>query len=203
MISESAKRLEFKDKTLPSLEVLLQYSLWLTKNGREAARLMREVMAEAYWRWDESMSEASFKQWLYEILTKRFVDCFQQHLHPFAPIHGDNVDESLVKDNRLFPATTINELMRSWLNGEAGESDEEISFFEAIASLPAVCRSAMNLTYLEGFANSEIANPAVDEPEVRDSMFSPGRRFIREELFAHLMINDGFITVADREAASG
>jgi len=70
MISESAKRLEFKDKTLPSLEVLLQYSLWLTKNGREAARLMREVMAEAYWRWDESMSEESFKIWLHEILTK-------------------------------------------------------------------------------------------------------------------------------------
>jgi len=54
-----------------------------------------------------------------------------------------------------------------------------------------------------GFSNGGIANLTVDESEVIDSMLDPGRRSIREELFAHLMINDGFITVADREAASG
>ena len=47
-MSESAKRLDFKDKILPHLEVLLQFSLWLTKNGRDATRLMCEAMAEAY-----------------------------------------------------------------------------------------------------------------------------------------------------------
>ncbi len=41
MKGDSARRSDFKDKIMPHLEANLQFSLRLTKNGRDATRLMR------------------------------------------------------------------------------------------------------------------------------------------------------------------
>jgi len=52
MISENSKRTEFKEEVSPHLEVLLRISLWLTRNGDDATRLMHRTLAEAYRLWD-------------------------------------------------------------------------------------------------------------------------------------------------------
>jgi DNA-directed RNA polymerase specialized sigma24 family protein len=85
MMSEGEKRLDFKDRVSPYLEVLLQFSLWLTKNGRDAAQLMREAMAEAYRSWDVLMPDECCKMWLHKILSRRFFDGFHQHMRPLVP----------------------------------------------------------------------------------------------------------------------
>jgi RNA polymerase sigma-70 factor, ECF subfamily len=203
MRSDSVKRQNFRDSILPELEVFLQFSLWLTKNGRDAAELMREAMVEAYRSWDESMPEESCKMWLYRILTRRFFGGTQNHTRPLVPIfddNDDNIDESLVKNDRLFIVATTNARLQSWLTGE---SDEEINYFEAVASLPAMCRSAMILSYVEGFTNKEIADLAGVHPHAVESILDRGRKFMREELFAYFMDNDGSDMVAVQGAASG
>ena len=84
-----------------------------------------------------------------------------------------------------------------------GEFDEDVNYFTAIASLPAVFRSAMILSYLEGFSYREIANLAGVQPHAIESLLNRGREFLREELFAHLMGSDSLETVADRTVATG
>jgi len=199
-MSESAKRSDFKNKMSPHLEDLLEFSLWLTRNGRGATRLMREAMAEAYRLWDESLPKEDCNMRLHRIMIRRFFASFEQHKRPQGLISADNVDDSLVENNRLFSAMTANARQRPW---PTGEYDEDADYLEAIAGLPAVCRSAMILSYLEGFSNKEIADLAGGQLHTVEAMLSRGRRFIQKELFAHLMDNGSFVMVADRAAAAG
>ena len=53
---------------------------------------------------------------------------------------------------------------------------------EAIARLPAVYRSAMILSNLEGFSTDEIARLAGVGPPAIDSLLVRGREIVREEL---------------------
>jgi len=200
MTSENAKRSNFKDKVLPGLEFLLQLSLCLTKNGRDAIGLIREAMAEAYWSWDESISEVSCKMWLHTIMTRRYFDGFMQRSRPHVPHSGNNVDEKPGENARPCPTTTINNREDSFLTGE---SQEESGLIEAFAGLPLKFRTAMILSYLEGFSNQQIANLAGVQPHAIESLLNRGREFLREELFAYLISHKSLDTVADREAASG
>lgn len=189
MMSECAKKIDFKGKIVPHLEILLQCSLWLTMNGHAAARLMRETITEAYRSWDESISEASCGILLYKILFRRFFNGFQKHTRPHVRVKGDNIDKSPVKSNRLFPATTTNTARKSFLSGE---SDEDIEYLRAVADLPAVIRSAMILSYLEGFAPREISDLAGVQPHAIEALLNRGRGFIQEELFTYLIGNSIF-----------
>jgi len=194
-MSESARRSDFKNKITPHLEVLLQFSLWLTKNGRDAAKLMQESMAEAYQSWGEPMSEESCKIWLHKMLTSRFYNGFQQCSRPLDPNSGDNIDESLVRNNRLFETAATDTGQRP---SATNELDEDVNYFKAIATLPAVFRSAMILSYLEGFSNREIAKLAGVQPHAIESLLNRGRGLLREELFAHLVGGGSRDTVANK-----
>ncbi len=200
MTSENAKRSNFKDKVLPGLEFLLQLSLCLTKNGRDAIGLMREAMAEAYWSWDESISEASCKMWLHTILTRRYFNGFKRRAHPLDRDPGENIDKSLVENDRLCPTTTINAREDTFLTGE---SKEESGLIDAFAGLPLKFRNAMILSYLEGFSNRQIANLAGVQPHAIESLLNRGREYLRKDLFAYLISHKSFDTTMDREAASG
>jgi DNA-directed RNA polymerase specialized sigma24 family protein len=194
MMSESARRSNFKDTISPYLEVLLQLSLWRTRNGRDAAELMRKAMAEAYRSWDESMPEESCNIWLNEILTRRFFDGFQ-HSHPHVPIFGNKNDETIVRNNPLFETAATNSELQPFATGGP---DEDVNYFKAIASLPAMCRPVMILSYLEGHSKKENADLPGDQSRATKQFFYRGRKFIQEELFAHLMGKDSPDIFADR-----
>lgn len=199
MMNDNEKRLDFKEKIIPDLEVLLQFSLWLTKNGRDASGLMREALGEAYRTWEDWTPEESRKVWMHKILTKRFFNGFQQKSR--LQLHvADNVDDRLIMNNRIFPETSISSRQPSFLTGE---SNEDIDYFKAIASLPAVFRSAMILSCLEGFSNREIAELAGVDSQNVESLLNRGRKFLREELFAHLMGKENFEKDSEQEAATG
>ncbi len=199
-MDENAKRSDFKDRMLPHLESLLQLSLWLTKDGRDAVSLMREAMAETYGSWDESTSDEPCDVHLRYILTRRFIQGSQQDASQLGlNSDGYNVDESLGQKDHL-GSTTITARQQSWLTGE---SNEDVDYFVAFASLPAAFRSVMILSYLEGFTNKEIADLAGVQPLAVESLLDRGQRFLREELFAHLMGSDDLDAVADQAGATG
>jgi RNA polymerase sigma-70 factor (ECF subfamily) len=200
MIGDRARRLDFKDKSLPDIEDLLRFSIWLTKNGRDAARLMREAMREAYQSCDESMPQGSCKIWLHRILLRRFTNGFQQYSRPPVPVSGDNAHERLVKKDKFFVWTNDCPGSQSSL---VDECDDEVNYFRAIASLPEVFRPAMILSCLEGFSGGEIANLAGSRPHAVDSLLERGRMLLQEQLFKHLMGDSEFDTVADRATESG
>ena len=152
----------------------MQFSLWLTKNGRDAAQLMREGMAEAFRSWDELMPDESCKIWLHKIISKRFFNNDRQHMHPIVP--------------------------KSWLNGE---TDEDVNYFEAMSNLPAICRSAMIQSYLERFSNDENADLAGVQPQEIELMLNRGRQYIQEKLYDYLIGNDSFDIIAGKAKASG
>jgi RNA polymerase sigma factor (sigma-70 family) len=195
MISGCASRLDFKDKISPHLEILLQFSFWLTKNGRDATRLMREVIAEANQSWDEPMPDEACRIWLHRILTRQFIDSLQQKWRPSASISGDPVGENLVNNDLLAETPVTSARQESF---SARESDDEVGYFRAMASLPAVYRSAMILAHLEGFSNWEIANLAGAQPKAVESWLNRGSGCLREELSAHLLDSDRLLSVSDR-----
>lgn len=197
MKNNNENRLAFKTEVLPDLEVLLQFSLWLTKNGNDASSLMREALTEAFESWDDWTPEESRRIWIHKILTRRFFNSFQKRSRLQQPV-AVNVDDRLIKNNRLFPEATITYRQHSFLTGE---SNEDLDYFKAIACLPAVYRSAMILSCLEGFSNREIAELAGVEPYKVESLLNRGRTFLREELYAHLMGSEEFKEDSERESA--
>ncbi len=199
-MNDSEKIAEFKKRTLPYLEDLLQLALWLTKNGCEAIGLTREAMAEAYWTWDESMRGDQLKVRQYEILTKQFSAGSQGAEDMSDPVSGAGVDDSLVENRQPFLESTINAQRQSWVSGN---TNEVVNYQMAIAGLPEVCRSAMILSYLEEFTDEEIADLAGTELHTVESVLSSGRNFIRGELFEVLMGSNFSNAVEYREAASG
>lgn len=201
MINETAKRSDFKDKIVPHLEVLLQFSLWLTGDGRDAVRLMREALAEVYDTWVESISDEPCDVKLHYVLTRRFLNDGQQAT--VARISGVNVNfnEGADIDDCLDCATKNYIQRRSWFAGESNDVDNK--YLAAFAGLPPAFRSVMILSYLEGFSNGEIANLAGVRPHAVELTLNRGRSFLREELFAHLMGEVNLDTIGDREAATG
>ena len=199
MINETDKRSDFRDKIVPHLEALLQFSLWLTKDGRTAIGLVRDAMAEAYGSWDESTLEEGFDVELRHIVTRRFLQDNQRDARRPVP-YLDDVDESPGRKESLGLAATAEAFQQSW---PTGESEDDVNYLAAFAGLPAAFRSVMILSYLEGFSNGEIAKLAGVQPHTVEISLDRGRGFLREELFTYLMDDVNFDTVGDREAATG
>jgi len=190
---------DFETTITPHLELLLQYSLWLTKNGLDATRLMRGALAEASRSFNESPPQRHWDLRVQEMLTRRFLSGVRKDEDPIVQIDPDNIDDSLVGDNVLFSVASGADQKQLWLT--AG-SDSDESYLNAIAGLPAVCRSAMILSFLEGFSTEEIADLSGVRPQAIGSLLDRGRRFIREQLFEHLNGDESAEAPEKREAES-
>jgi len=199
MKNDGTQRSDFRSTITPHLELLLQYSLWLTKNGLDATRLMREALVEASQLYNESPPERHWDMRIQEILTRRFLNGKQERVDSIIQIHPENIDESLIRANGLIPDASDTDQKQLWLT--AG-SDSDESYLNAIASLPSVCRSAMILSYLEGFSTTEIADLSGAKPQAIESLLGRGRGFIRDQLFLHLMGDDQGEESPEREAES-
>lgn len=198
-MGEVMERLEFKEKILPHLEALLQFALFLTKDGHDAVALMREAMAEAYASRDESIAEGHLKNWLNKILVSRFFNSCQNS-YPFILVSGDNTGGGHARVNRFLDAVSTNNTKLSFA---AGESDQELNRFKAISSLPVVCRPSMILLYLKELSKKWITDPAGAPLLEIEPILDRGRGFIQEELFSYLFGNSGHAMVMDKAEVSG
>ena len=194
---EKEKWSDFKEKILPNLEALLHFALGLTVNGRDAVDLLRDALAEAYRSWNKLPAEEECGTQIQEIMTRRFLGGLWQHVRP--PVPTADGQEKFIERNRLIPEGIGDPRRKPSLSSDT-EYDGEYS--DAIAGLPEAFRSAMILSYLEGFSSSEIAGLAGVPPHEIDALLKRGREIIRDELFAYLMGN-GESEVHGAETAMG
>lgn len=181
MKSDIAKKIDFRDKLLPDLEVLLQFSLWLTKNGRDAIRLLREGLAEAYQTWDSSTDERCYLR-LHGILARRFAVNFQKSI----PDEDSNGRFKTIADGSSHLCSVDTDACVN-LDFQNAHLDTDVTYLKLIATLPPEFRSVMILSYMEGFSNQEIAKLAGIAPTMVESVLGRGRRFLQQELFVSLM----------------
>jgi RNA polymerase sigma-70 factor (ECF subfamily) len=193
MSGESIRRLDFREKVLPDIESLLQISLALTENGRDAVELMREAMTEAYRSWRSLVPNADRKRWLCNILTSTFFNSFKRHGHKRISIIDNKIDEFSAGIDGLHNDSTIAALQRRSL---PNQQDSDLNYLGVIAGLPSLFRSTMTLSYLEGFSSREIADLTAIEQHTIESLLDRGRGLLREELFAYLTNPDLFDTPA-------
>lgn len=186
MTDESAKRADFNDRIVPRLDVLVQISLSLTKNGRDANRLMRGAIAEAYGSWDESTPAESCDLWIYDIMTKRYQNGFQSHTILPVPTFDGKGDDTLAKNGRLLAVPPIDGPPNSSV---ADKSHKRVNFLNAITSLPTVLKYPMILSYIEGSSFTKIATMAGVRPHKIKSLLFRGCGIVRNELFAVLLDN--------------
>lgn len=168
MISDSTKQMEFRIKVSPHLDVLLKLSHTLTRNGRDAIRLLREAIAEASPSWEQWLPEINVNIRLYEVVTRRYFTGFQQTASPAR--------------DRILGNGSSNGNHNG--NGAVSEDSEElVNFFKSIVALPASLRTAMMLSYIEGFSTVEIADLLSVKPQSIDQLLNRGCMLLREEIY--------------------
>ena len=181
-------------------DALLQFSLALTGNGQDAIVLLRDAMAEAYRSGNESIPEGSSKTGMCNILNQWLFNDFRRQAGWLDSDSGDNVDGNPVRNERLFPAAEFVAHQNSF---RTDDREKDTRYFQTIAGLPALFRSAMILSYLEEFSIKEIADLAGIQPQAVESLLNRGRELLQEELFSYMIGNNNFDTTTDRTAASG
>ena len=198
MTHETARCSDFKYRLTPHFVVLLRISLRMTKNGRDATELMREMIADAFRSWDESMPEEDYDIQLYDTLTRRFFDGFQQHVSQSTSVHDARVDENLFRNNQLFAGSSadVDKLPLTVA------SDEHANVLKAIAGLPEMFRSVMILSYVNGLSNKEIADLTGVHPYAIESLIDRGSGLLSEELLKLMVDNADYAMLADRAAKS-
>lgn len=199
MMCESTKRLEFKARITPHLDRLMQFSICLTQNGRDATKLLSDAIAEAFRKCETTGSSDGYSSRLHTIITRRYFIGFRQPVLPILSRKGSARRQGRdVAERSSFTMSTID------LNNAiaAGDGDRDGTYLKAIAGLPPVFRSAMILSYLEGFTSSEIADIAGKPPYSVSLLLNRGRRLIHDELFEHLIGEIGLEQVEERKSES-
>lgn len=194
-----SNKMEIYSYILNSLEVLLRFSLGLTKNGPGAVKLMREGIIEACQSWDELKSQESRLIWLKKILARRFLNGFSE-VPLSLPLAVYNIEKGFIgkqPSSEAMPSTD------AWLTRFASiESDDNIACFKAISDLPEVCRPAMILWYLEGRSKNENTDQIGIQSQPDGSIFGRAREYIRDKLFTYMLSNDEPEPVNESKALS-
>jgi len=193
------KRTDFEEKLLPNFDYILRFSLLLAKNGRDAIRLMREAMVEAFQLWDESISEENCRIWMSTIITRRFFNGFKQFTNPLVTTIREEADESSARDGVLFPETTIDGSHKSL---PIKESKKDIELRKMITDFSGKSRTLMILSYLEGFTSTELAKLVNGHPRSVETLLQQGSGYMGEELFAYLMEHIDRSVSTDRKGRS-
>ncbi len=175
-MNESANRLDFKIKVSPHLDILLQLSLSLTGNGRDSLKLLRDAIAEATPSWGNWAIEESLNIRLYEIVTRRYF----KNVRPFAR----PLDAIVSGEGRLVWSSANGTADHS---STSGELIALTNFFRAIVGLSAPLRSAMLLSFIEGYSNSAIARLVGVQPHEIETSLIRGCGLLHDEIFALLM----------------
>ncbi len=197
----NATKSEFEKRIFPHVEVLLEISLGLTKNGLDATRLLRETIGVACLSWNESAPKEVTRLWLHDILNGQYLNGFQLRARQPVPEGSDILEQVLNtnKYNRLSPIGASRDLLEV---SSTALSKVYTDFFQAIASLPEAFRLAMSLSYIEGLTIREIADLVNTQPRRISTLLYCGYRLLREELFVLLTSNNGLDAFASPEAQS-
>lgn len=184
MNSDGDNRPALEEQITPHLDVLLAVSFGMTKNGRDATKLTREVVAKARQTWDDSLVEINTRMWLHEILTNQFFNGFVRYARPLMPIQTDKRGHGSLRLGRL-------NLGPVSLSTQKALAEAELTrhrlFSNAIHNLTEAFRPVMTLSFLKGFNTGDIAELASVRPHKITSLLQRGSTLVRQELFDLLL----------------
>jgi RNA polymerase sigma-70 factor, ECF subfamily len=170
MIQEKAKKEQFNRDAMPHLDAIWQTVNWLFEFEQEAEKLTEDIFKEAYHFWDESISSANRKPWMFKILIKVLYKSMPFKFWTPALVDIDDEYEPLPSDKI--------DLLRSI-------PDEIVS--RAIRNLPVENRLVIVLSFFQKLSYLEIANIIGISKNVVSMIMYMGCVRIREELFKYVM----------------
>ncbi|MFZ1684516.1 MAG: sigma factor-like helix-turn-helix DNA-binding protein [Candidatus Zixiibacteriota bacterium] len=175
---------DFDRHITPHLGPLLEYSLVLTKNGRDATQILRAALGRTSNSWDVSVPCTSTIAHLQNELRE---ECSAMKRVPrlTALWNHSRKDDRLKIENRL-SAYYQNEHIRPVEPFDKTAIDRPY-FLEVLADIPPRYRPAMFLSFLEGYSSSAIAELAGTEVHEIESTLYRGCRFARSRLPGMLM----------------
>ncbi|MGB2958501.1 MAG: sigma-70 family RNA polymerase sigma factor [Bacteroidota bacterium] len=141
---------EFQREMLPHMDIIYNYSLYLTGNRDDANDLLQETFLKAYRFFNRFEQGTNAKAWLYRIMRNTYINTYRkvkrspatveydEHLSPYRMVPGD-ADEKM--DTKVCDVREIFE--------------DEIAV--AIASLPEKYKSVVILRDVENLPYEEVA----------------------------------------------
>jgi hypothetical protein len=185
-MSDNSDQPRFEQHITPHLGSLLEFSLVLTKNGRDATQILRAALDQTAQAWDESVSSTSTVVHVQEVLLRQYHA--RGRIPELAVLwnRGQEYDRHKI-ENQLGGSQRnqrISRVERPWVT-----AIDRPYFLEVLADLPPLYRPAMFLSFLEGYSNSDIAELARTEVHEIESTLYRGCKLARSRLPEMLMGN--------------
>ncbi len=156
----------FKEKALPHLDAMWNTALWFAENDIGAESLVEDAYLEAYRKWDDSVTVAGAKTWMFKFLVRLVLERSRMISRKSFPQNLDNVLMSLLPDETL----QINNIPK-----------EVIA--DAIKNLPVAIRLMMVLSIFEKFTYSQISESTGIQKDIVSAKIYQGYTLIRKTIF--------------------
>jgi RNA polymerase sigma-70 factor, ECF subfamily len=175
MTTNKARKPASDPVEFPDFDVLLQFSLWLSKNGRSAAWSLQDIMMEGNQHCHDWMPKSNRENWLRNASAQHTTGTSRiaQDSGNVSKTSGTREDHQKAGDKPLDAQECADSPVTS-----TAATPEEATRAKAIAGLPSVLRSAMILSDLEGFSYREIADLAGVTPKIVARLLTHGRRLL-------------------------
>jgi RNA polymerase sigma-70 factor (ECF subfamily) len=179
-------RERFEREAMVHIDALMRTARRMTKSDSDAEDLVQETMLKAYRFFDKFEEGTNCKAWLFKIMTNIFINNYRSKAKAPQSLTFDDIDDGfLFGQLAKYKSTT----------------DPEQEFFskifdddvrKAINDLPEDFRIVVVLSFLEGFANQEIADITGLQIGTVKSRLHRGRKLLQKALFDYAQRN-GFI----------
>ncbi len=174
---KSAKQQSFEREALPHLDLLYNFSRWMTNSRADAEDLVQETFLKAYRFWDGYEEGTNIKAWLFKILKNSYINRYRREIKEPETVNYEAVEN---RNNHERPDGISNSPSATFL-GNLLEDDVS----NAIASLPDDFRTVVILCDIEGLVYKEIAEFVECPVGTVRSRLHRGRKILRAKLWEY------------------
>jgi len=177
--ADSKDDLSFEREALPWLDDVFRFALSMTRNQADADDVVQETFLRAYRSWHTYQPGSDCRKWLFTICRNVFLRSRERESNKVEYGGNDAELETLVAVRMSTP------LIQAGDDDLFSRLDVGPAIRQAIARLPAVFRSAVQLVDVEEMSYEEAAAIlTVPVGTIRSRLFR-GRRLLQEMLINH------------------
>ncbi|HWG52022.1 MAG TPA: sigma-70 family RNA polymerase sigma factor [Gemmatimonadaceae bacterium] len=177
--ADSKDDLSFTREALPWLDDVFRFALSMTRNAADADDVVQETFLRAYRSWHTYQSGSDCRKWLFTICRNVFLRSREREVHKVEYGGSDAELETLVAVRMSTP------LIQAGEDDLFSRLDVGPAIRQAIARLPDVFRSAVQLVDVEEMSYEEAAAILVVPVGTIRSRLFRGRRLLQEMLITH------------------
>lgn len=182
MVTDAAKREQFRELVLPHLDALYRSALRMTRNESDAEDLVQDALLRAFQFFHQFREGTNFRAWLFKILTNTFIN--QYHRRAREP---ETVSYEEGEDFFLY-----NQLVEN-TDSEMGDPEKLVlqklqmeEILAAIDKLPYDYRMVVTLSDVEGLSYKEIAEVMGSPIGTVRSRLNRARHMLQRNLWGYL-----------------